>query len=117
MPKGFKKEQFDGFDEVADRFLRKPSQTNRMPAMCQLMLDGKYIGFWSLERKVLPTEFMDKLGALADYRLTYPRWLFLRDFPESQFNPLRRSKGDGRPRKNFTPFKVLGPRNRPRHAA
>ena len=71
----------------------EPGDTNNQLAFAQLIRDGHYLGYWSSKDEVLPKEAMTKVGKAIDYKHLYPRWLFLRDFPPSQFDNLERRGG------------------------
>jgi hypothetical protein len=120
LPNGYHEQHIGNFDGLADHFSSAEDPINRMPAMCQLMRDGNYLGFWSCKLKDPPPEALDMIRRATTYDLLYPRWLFVRDFPPSQFdNPLRRSPWNSQPRENYTPFALKAkdkiiPRFRPR---
>jgi hypothetical protein len=72
----------------------EPGSTNNEPAFAELIRSGHYLGYWSAKDEALPDIVMKKIVKAIDYRQVYPRWLFLRDFPPSQFDNLDRRGGD-----------------------
>ena len=66
----------------------EPGSTNNEPAFAELIRNGHYLGYWSAKDEVLPDVVMKKIVKAMDYRQVYPRWLFLRDFPPSQFTKI-----------------------------
>ena len=108
LPNGYDEQRIGDFEIVADDFIAAEDPINRMPAMCQLMRNGNYLGFWPAKLNDPPQEALELIRLASDYKLLYPRWLFLHDFPPSQFNdPLRRSEWDSQPRENYTPFSLI----------
>jgi hypothetical protein len=79
-------------EDIATRF-ENATGRNAQPAFAQLVRGSHYLGYWSSEDPKPPQYVYEKVALAADYRLLYPRWQFLRDFPPSQFdNPARRQK-------------------------
>ena len=67
--------------------------TNTQHAFVQLIRDGHYLGYWSSSDERPPQLVFDNVRLAIDYRLLYPRWLFLWDFPPSQLQNLARRAG------------------------
>lgn len=81
------------FDQEANDF-ENADGTNSQPAFAQLIRDQKYLGYWSSKQPKPPSIVYDKVKEAVDYRNTYPRWLFLKDFPSSQFENTTRRQED-----------------------
>lgn len=103
------------FVELGNRLVGKDFARNDQPAFSQLVHGGHYLGWWSAKLDQVPPTACSKIRRALDYRLLYPRWQFLRDFPSSVFdNPARR-----RPRLKQPVFATIAkdkvtPRFRPR---
>ena len=67
--------------------------TNDQHAFAQLIRDGHYLGYWRSSDERPPQLAFDNVRLAIDYRLLYPRWLFLWDFPPSQLQNLARRAG------------------------
>ena len=89
------------------------------------MRRGQWLGYWKdwqdgesgIWKNGEPNEdppdlIYDKIKAAWDYRLLYPRWLFLRDFPASQFESPIRGRGKHRSYSLYARDKIV-PRFRP----
>ena len=108
LPNGYDEQRIGDFENIAKHFLAAEDPINRMSAMCQLMRNGNYLGFWPAKLNDPPQQALELIRLASDYKLLYPRWLFLHDFPPSQFNePRRCSEWDSQPRENYTPFSLI----------
>ena len=73
--------------------------TNEQPAFSALMRQGQWLGYWQEwvdgeQAEDPPGIIYDKIKEAMDYRLLYPRWLFLRDFPATLFDSPIRGRGE-----------------------
>jgi len=69
--------------------------TNNQAAFSSLVRRGHYLGYWPAGDEQLSGTVCEKVRRAVSYQLLYPRWLFLHDFPPSQFDNLRRRSGLG----------------------
>ena len=82
------------FESLANRVVSHDYKGNNQPTFSELIRNGHFLGWWPVGDDDIPTIVCDKVKKAIDYKLLYPKWLFLHDFPRSLFEDQDRRNHD-----------------------